>query len=177
MRWAQLETDQPRLAEIGRRRLLDPGVVLVATIRRDGTPRISPVEPLVLDGELWLTLMWHSTKATDLVRDPRILLHSVITSRDGGAGEYKVRGSARPETDEAVQRRHADAVAEQLGWRPAPGRFHLFAVDFEQVSYLRYVDETGDQFVAMWPPAREFVRRGTSATSLGVREPHRNVLA
>jgi hypothetical protein len=50
MRWSEMERVQPRLAGLGRRRLLDPGVVLVATIRRNGTPRISPVEPYVMGG-------------------------------------------------------------------------------------------------------------------------------
>ncbi len=36
MRWADLESQQPRLAELGRRKLGGPGVVLVGTIRRDG---------------------------------------------------------------------------------------------------------------------------------------------
>jgi hypothetical protein len=59
MRWSEIERSQPRLAKLGRHRLLDPGVVLVGTIRRDGTPRISPVEPCVMDGDLWLAMMWH----------------------------------------------------------------------------------------------------------------------
>jgi len=86
MRWSELEGAQPDLIEVGRRKLLDPGVVLVATIRRDGTPRLSAVEPFVLDGELWLSMLLDSTKAKDLMRDPRVLLHSVITSRSGGGG-------------------------------------------------------------------------------------------
>ena len=101
MRWSEIERSQPRLAELGRHRLLGPGVVLVGTIRRDGTPRISPVEPFVMDGDLWLTMMWHSTKAVDLARDPRVLVHSVITSRDGGEGEYKVRGTVHAQPDDA----------------------------------------------------------------------------
>lgn len=84
MDWAELAGAQPRLAELGRERLLDRGVVLVATIRADGTPRLSPVEPFVLDGVLWLCMLWGSTKAADLRRDPRIPVHSVIASRDGG---------------------------------------------------------------------------------------------
>ena len=32
-----------------------------------------------MDGELWLSMMPASTKARDLYRDPRILLHSIIT--------------------------------------------------------------------------------------------------
>ncbi|HYJ67452.1 MAG TPA: pyridoxamine 5'-phosphate oxidase family protein [Nocardioidaceae bacterium] len=176
MRWSNLETTQPRLADLGRRRLIEPGVVLVATIRRDGTPRLSPVEPFVMDGELWLSMLWLSTKARDLARDPRILVHSVITNRDGGEGEYKVRGMARATDDPAVQRRYAKAVARDLGWEPEPGRFHLFAIDIDEITFIRYDDATGDQYVCRWPEGREFVRRGTSATSVGDPEPRHELL-
>jgi hypothetical protein len=97
-------------------------------------------------------------------------VHSVITSRDGAEGEVKLRGAARDEPDLAVQRRYAAAVGASLGWDPVPGRFHLFGVDIEQVTYIAY-DPSGDQHVAMWPPSREFVRRATSATSVGEPEP------
>jgi hypothetical protein len=123
MHWSDIENTQPRLAGLGHERLIRPGVVLVATIRRDGTARLSPVEPFVLDGDLWLSMMWQSAKARDLLRDPRILVHSVITNRDGAEGEFKVRGTARAEDDPAVQRRYADTVAAALGWNPQPGRF------------------------------------------------------
>jgi hypothetical protein len=176
MRWMALEDAQPRLAELGRQRLVEPGVVLVGTIRADGTPRISPVEPFVMEGDLWLSMMWQSWKATDLARDPRVLVHSIITSRDGSEGEYKVRGIAQPEDDATVQHRYAAAVADELGWRPEPGRFHLFAVDITEVTVIRYDAATGDQFVARWPSNREFVRRGTSATTVGVAEPYRDLL-
>ena len=118
MRWSELETRQPRLAELGRRRLLAPGVVLVATIRRDGTPRVSPVEPYLMDDDLWLSMLWQSTKAKDLSRDSRIHVHNIITSRDGGDGEFKVRGRAEAADDPVVQRRYAEAVADSLGWQP-----------------------------------------------------------
>jgi hypothetical protein len=132
--WSELERLQPGLAALGRRRLLEPGVVLVATIRGDGTPRISPVEPFVLEGVLWLSMLWQSRKAADLLRDPRILVQSVITSRDGGEGEFKIRGTARAEHDPELWRRYAGAVAASLGWSPEPGRFHLFAVGVEEVT-------------------------------------------
>jgi hypothetical protein len=171
MHWSEIENTQPRLAGLGRERLIRPGVVLVASIRQDGTARLSPVEPLVLDGDFWLSMMWQSAKARDLLRDPRILVHSVITSRDGAEGEFKIRGTARAEDDPAVQRRYADVVAAELGWNPQPGRFHLFAVDISHVTFISYDTPTGDQHVAMWPPGREFIRRGTSATSVGAPEP------
>ena len=170
MDWSELAAAQPRLAGLGRERLLDRGVVLVGTTRADGTARISPVEPFVFDGVLWLSMLWGSAKAADLQRDPRILVHSAITSRDGGEGEFKIRGRAIAEHDTDVQCRYAAAVAAALGWNPEPGRFHLFAVDIKQVTFIRYDDATGDQYVAMWPPPREFIRRGTTATSLGDRE-------
>lgn len=170
MRWSELEQAQPRLAEWGRQRLVEPGVLLVATIRRDGTPRLSPVEPLLLDGTLWLGLMWHSTKALDLLRDPRILVHSIITSRKGGEGEFKLRGRAWAQDDPAGQRRYADQTARELGWRPGDGRIHLFGIDIDEVTCIRYEDP-GDQYVAQWPPGREFVRRATSDTSVGDPEP------
>jgi hypothetical protein len=176
MDWAELEQRQPALAALGRRRLLEPGVVLVATIRGDGAPRISPVEPFLLDGTLWLSMLWQSRKAADLRRDQRILVHSIITSRDGGEGEFKIRGTARAEDDPDIHARYAAAVSASLGWTPEPGRFHLFAVAISEVTFIRYDDATGDQHVARWPPVREFIRRGTTATSLGEPEPVRDIL-
>ena len=72
--------------------------------------------------------------------------------------------------------RYADAVTDALGWRPVPGRFHLFTVDVTDITVIRYDDATGDQFVARWPDGHEFVRRGTSATSVGEPEPHHDLL-
>jgi hypothetical protein len=177
MDWSELEHRQPGLAVLGRQRLLEPGVVLVATIRGDGTPRISPVEPFLMDGVLWLSMLWQSRKAADLLRDPRVLVHSVITSRDGGEGEFKIRGTARAEDDPELCRRYAAAVGASLGWSPEPGRFHLFAVAIGELTFIRYDDATGDQYVVRWPPPREFIRRGTSATSLGEPEPVRDILS
>lgn len=116
-------------------------------------------------------------QGTGLLRDPRILVHSVITGRDGTEGEFKVRGTARAEHDPSVQRRYAEAVAADLGWNPQPGRFHLFAVDIDQVSFVSYDPSgSGDQHVATWPPGREFIRRATSPTSAGNPEPASGVL-
>ncbi len=170
MRWAGIETQQPRLAELGRRKLGDPGVVLVATVRRDGSPRISPVEPLFWEGDLWLSMGWGSQKTGDLMRDPTILLHSIVTSRDGTDGEYKLRGRALLEADAEVQGQFARRVAEQLGWKPEAGKFHLFRVDVEDITFIHWDDATNDQYVAPWPDQVEFLRRGTSATSQGPPE-------
>jgi hypothetical protein len=103
-------------------------------------------------------------------------VHSIITSRDGGKGEFKIRGTARAEGNADLQARYAAAVSASLGWAPEPGRFHLFGVAIGAVTFIRYDDATGDQHVAQWPPAREFIRRGTTATSLGEPETIRDIL-
>jgi hypothetical protein len=171
MQWGDLVDRAPRLGELARRRLIEPGVLLVVTIRRDGTPRLSPVEPWLMAGDLWLSMLWGSRKAADLQRDPRVLVHSIVTGPDGGDGEIKVRGTAVGVTDPAITTRYADEVSAALGWSPEPGRFHLFRVDIEDVTYVGYDNATGDQHVARWPEGEEFVRRGTSATSVGEPEP------
>jgi hypothetical protein len=176
LHWHELVARQPRLAEVAHARLIEPGVVLVATVRKDGSPRLSPVEPFVLGGDLLLSMLWGSFKARDLLRDPRVLVHSIVTGREGAEGELKVRGHAVDEQDPSLQQRYAEAVAAALGWQPEPGHFHLFSVDISDVTFIRYDEPTGDQFVATWPPAREFVRRGTSATSVGVPEPVTDLL-
>jgi hypothetical protein len=169
MRWNDLVADAPRLAELAQRRLIDPGVLLVVSIRRDGTPRLSPVEPLLFEGDVWLSMMWQSRKAHDLVRDDRILLHSIVTTREGTEGEVKVRGRAIAVDDRTVRARYCDAVAV-LGWRPEEPWFHLFRIEIEDLTGIRYAP-SGDQFVVRWPSRTEFVRRLTSATSVGPPEP------
>jgi pyridoxamine 5'-phosphate oxidase-like protein len=176
MHWHEFETQQPTLAGIGARKLTGPGVILVGTIRRDGSPRISPVEPLLWDGDLWLCMGLGSHKAADLRRDPRILVHSIVTNRTGQGGEYKLRGTAAEDTDTATQARCAEQVASRLGWRPEPGKFHLFRVDLGDITFIRWDDATNDQYVTRWPAGTEVVRRGTSATSQGPPEPHPGLL-
>jgi len=174
VRWADLERDAPRLARRARERLVDPGVLLVATVRRDRTPRLSPVEPLLLDGDLWLSMMWQSRKAADLLLDERILVHSIVTGPEGDEGEVKVRGRAVAVDDMELRQRYCEAV-ESLGWRPVEPYFHLFVVDIGDVTSIRY-EKTGDQLVARWPADVEFIRRATSPTSVGEPEPIADLL-
>ena len=69
------------------------------------------------------------------------------------------------------------AVAASLGWNPQPGRFHRFAVDIGQVTVITDdASATGDQHVAMWPPGQEFIRRGTTPTSVGDPEPQSHII-
>jgi hypothetical protein len=134
------------------------------------------VEPLLWRDDLWLSMLWGSFKARDLARDPRVLVHSVVTGRDGSAGEFKVRGRAIAEESPEVQAAYAEEVSRRLGWEPTPGHVHLFRVDLDDVTFIRYDDATGDQFVTRWPRGEEFVRRGDTATSLGPAEARHDLL-
>ena len=114
MRWSRIAARQPGLAAVATEKLIGPGVVLAGTIRHDGRARISGVEPLIMDGELWLSMLPDSAKARDLERDARIVLNSIITGPAPDA-EIKVRGTARRETGAVVLERYAAAVAADLG--------------------------------------------------------------
>jgi hypothetical protein len=172
MRWSDVAQCQPALA--AHELLIEPGVLLIGTTRRDGSARISGVEPLVSDGELWLSMMPASAKTHDLSRDPRILLHSIVTS-PAPAGEVMVRGSAVRQTDAGAQQRYAAAVAGRLGWQPVVGEFALFTVDIGDVTYIGHTHDNA-QHVARWPGGGEYLRPATTPTSLGEPQPVRLLL-
>ena len=166
MKWTEIAGREPAPGTVLHDRLIKPGVVLVGTTRRDGSARISGAEPLILDGELWLSMMRTSAKVRDLGRDPRILLHSIVTGPEAGT-EVKVCGTARPEPDPDVQQTYAGEAARQLGWRPVVG----------EVTVIGYDTESGAQYVARWPEGREFLRPSSTPTSLGPPEPVRRLLS
>jgi hypothetical protein len=176
MRWNEIVSSQPRLGNVAHNLMIEPGVVLIGTTRRDGAARISGVEPLIMDGDLWLSMMRTSTKAQDLHRDSRILLHSIVTGPEA-APELKVRGTAALVSDHSMQARYAANVTENLGWEPVVGEFALFVIDIDDVTYIGYDTETGAQHVARWPAGEEYLRPTTTPTSLGPPEPVRRMLA
>lgn len=96
-------------------------------------------------------------------------MHSIVTGPDGDEGEIKVRSRAMPINDPESRLRYCDAV-QSLGCRPVEPYFHLFVVDIDDVTLIRYA-RSGDQYVARWPARVECVRRETSSTSVGEPEP------
>jgi hypothetical protein len=166
MRWGAVVNAEPHLGRLMRHKLLDPGVLLMGSIKLDGRPRISGVEPLVMHGDLWLSMMEQSMKTRDLRRDARIALNSIISDR-GGQMEVKIDGRAREEKGEERLGAYAETTAEQLGWRPVVGHFALFQIDLVAVTAIGYDPKTGDQHVARWPQREEYVRAAMTPTSLG----------
>ena len=88
----------------------------IATLRADGSPRISGIEAVFDDGELVFGSMPNARKGADLRRDPRFALHSATIDPVEGSeaewpGEAKISGravSAGPIEGSSSDRFHAD---------------------------------------------------------------------
>ena len=106
--WGGFAEAQPELARFGEERL-GRGVAYLGTARPDGSPRIHPVTPIIGEGRLFIFMEPTSPKGTDLRRDGRYALHSLVTDADGTGGEFLVRGRATPVEDDATR-----AIAAQV---------------------------------------------------------------
>ncbi len=133
--WGEFAGEEPGLAALGEAQFARTGLALVGTLRRDGWPRISPVEPFIVDAQLYLGMMWRSVKALDLRRDPRCVVHSTVWDRAGTEGEFKVYGRAVEVVDREERRRFGDAVFTAIGFRPEEPDYHCFAVAIESVVF------------------------------------------
>ncbi len=135
--WTDVEAAAPELAATARLRFEAHGLGLLATLRRDGSPRISGIEPLFALGELWLGMMPGSRKAADVARDPRFALHNATTDKNVSEGDAKIGGLAVPVDDEAEFARFGEAFAAATGYPPPPGPFPLFKADVREVSTVK----------------------------------------
>ena len=133
--WQQFASAEPELAALGVAMFGRTGLALVGTLRRDGWPRISPVEPFIADGQLYLGMMWQSVKALDLLRDPRCVVHSTVSDREGSEGEFKVYGRAVEVISLDERRRFGEAVYAAIGHGLEEPEFHCFAIAIESVAF------------------------------------------
>jgi Pyridoxamine 5'-phosphate oxidase len=153
MHWKTFREEAPEVARLAQERFARSGVALLGTLRRDGSPRISPVEPLLTPEDLLLGLMWRSTKALDLLRDPRCTLHSAITSLEGTEGEIKLDGHATEAADPVVAAEHQRILRAHWG-ADAPTTFHVVALDIERAAFITYDLASSEMLVTRWDPAR-----------------------
>ena len=117
--FAELESRADAVARPIRDRLTSTGIGLLGTVRRDGSPRISPVEVSFQGDHLFVGMMPRSMKALDLRRDARFVLLTPVAYKDDLGGEGKLFGRAREVTD-------PDEVQDLL--RPYPGEMHAHPV-------------------------------------------------
>jgi hypothetical protein len=149
--WKEFEHEAPELAERVRARFEAGRHKTMATLRRDGSPRISGTEVEMSDGDLWIGSMWQALKARDLQRDGRFAIHATPSDPETFAGgDAKIAGVAVEVTDPAVVLAHNGEVTQ--------GPSHLFRLDLREASVVRH-NEAGDALVIeVWRPG-EGVRR------------------
>jgi Pyridoxamine 5'-phosphate oxidase len=136
--WSEFEAAAPELAARVRERLDAHTHKTIATIRRDGSPRISGIESRFEDGELLIGSMWHGVKALDLQRDPRFALHSGSDDPSAWKGDAKLAGVAEETTD-----------PDQEG-EPA----HRFRLDVREVSTVRLNEARTHLIIDIWTPEK-----------------------
>jgi hypothetical protein len=146
MNWADFETGAPELGRAARGLIERFGFVFAGTVRRDGAPRISPVEAHIVRAQLMLVMIAASHKARDLDRDPRVTLQSPVTDSADPGDELKLRGRVA-EVDAEQRAATADALEGRSGWRPRPS-WRFFAVGVEAVAVLTW--EQGEMVLRRW---------------------------
>src|SRR4029077_6569707 len=114
LRWNVFAAAAPELAGVGRRRFDEAEMCMLGTLRRDGSPRISPCEMTFMEGQLLLGMMWQSPKARDLQRDPRCVLHSCTSDKAGSEGDFKLYAMAREITDAPLRNAYKAAVKARI---------------------------------------------------------------
>ncbi len=145
--WSDFEGAAPELARRVRARLEAHAHKTLATVRFDGSPRISGTETVLADDELWIGSMWQSRKAHDLLRDPRFALHSGSDDPPDWTGDAKLAGLAEEITDPArIQAINDDSAP--------PGPSHLFRLDLSEVSTVGLDDERKAIVIEVWTPER-----------------------
>ncbi|MDX3852801.1 pyridoxamine 5'-phosphate oxidase family protein [Streptomyces sp. AK02-01A] len=152
--WADFRSAEPVFADTVRERFEKHTHHVLATLRKDGSPRVTGLEVFFRFGELWLGMMPHSRKAEDLLRDPRFAVQANPGEGDGmESGDARVGGRAVEVTDESV-------IARFVAEAGPPLPFHLFRVELSEVVQTRVEGE--ELVVRVWRPGRSLrtVRRG-----------------
>jgi hypothetical protein len=145
-RWNDLEREQPAFAARVRALFDARKHKTLATLRADGSPRISGIEVEFQDGDLVFGSMPDARKGADLLRDPRFALHGPTVDPPEGQptgwpGEAKVAGRAV-----LVERPDGETSGE------------MFRADLEEVVLTR-LTEAGDRLlIEVWRPGQPLRR-------------------
>jgi predicted pyridoxine 5'-phosphate oxidase superfamily flavin-nucleotide-binding protein len=147
MRWHDFEREAPGLARRGRRALQRPGIAILATLRHDGSPRISPIEPFFVRGHLVLGLMLWSAKARDLEREPRCELHNAVRDVDASEGEFTVQARAFAASPDIAN------GARGAWWRDRPNNAaRVMELDILSATFITWSTARGRMYVTRWRP-------------------------
>lgn len=145
MNWAAFSAAEPDLAKTVEERFGAFTHHVLATLRKDGSPRTTGLEVRFLNGELWLGMMPDSLKARDLLRDPRFSLQA--NPGEGqtlGGGDVRISGRAREVTDPETKAGYSEEVEP-------PEPFHLFRTELTEV-VRTFVEDDTYLVVQVWKP-------------------------
>jgi hypothetical protein len=150
--WRDFADEAPTVAEVFVRRHAATGhLCLMATLRSDGFPRISPVEPRIFDGQLVIVGMPDTAKFRDLGRDPRFSLHTATVDPYVGEGDAKLWGEVRNVQDRELHVRFADHLFEEAGFDLRGQEFDPFYIaDIAGASSVAFV--AGQLAITIWKP-------------------------
>lgn len=139
--WTAFAETEPEFAARARSLLTATTNCVLATIRADGSPRASGIDPFFFEGQLLLGSMPNSRKGADLHRDPRLALHGIPWesrkvkdgATDPGTGDVKITGRAVAVADPAEVDRIFGQYWADLGIDAPPGEGELFIVELDSV--------------------------------------------
>jgi hypothetical protein len=124
---------------------------MLATIRSDGYPRISPIEPNIFEEHLVIVGMPNTTKFADLGREPRFCLHTATTDTYISDGDVKLFAQAMNLTDRDLHRRFAQDLYERTEMDLREERFDPFYVsDITSASSIEL--EENKLKIMIWKP-------------------------
>jgi len=143
--WAAFGAAEPELAKTVEERFGAFTHHVLATLRKDGSPRTTGLEVRFLNGELWLGMMPESLKALDLRRDPRLALQANPgEGQSMGGGDVRIAGRAVEVEDAGEKAAYAEEVEP-------PEPFHLFRTELTEV-VRTYVEDETYLVVQVWKP-------------------------
>jgi predicted pyridoxine 5'-phosphate oxidase superfamily flavin-nucleotide-binding protein len=151
MRWDEFAAACPEIADLAETRFKEHELCMVGTLRKDGSPRVTPCELDFAAGHLFLGMMWRSRKAVDLLRDPRVVLHSCTSDRMGTQGDAKLYGLGVDVQDQALRQVYREAVKSRLDWAPDEPNFHVFSIDVRSAGFITFAEP---RRVLTWDPQR-----------------------
>ena len=152
--WSEFESAAPELANRALEFMYRGKHTTLATLRKDGSPRISGSEADVVNGELLFGSMLDAVKARDLLRDGRFALHSASPGPPDWDGDAKVAGIAQEVDDD--ERKRALLVAG--GNEGLDEDFHLFRADIREVVVVGLNDERTKMVIESWHEGRGITR-------------------
>lgn len=153
--WSDVVETAPEFAESVRALFDAHKHKTMATLRRDGSPRISGIELELVAGQAVFGMMPESLKARDVARDPRVAVHSGSAEPDQAdpaswPGDAKISGRAVRVTDPEEAR----ALFRAMG---APEEAHggpVFVLDLTEVVFTRVAPSAEHLDVTLWKDGR-----------------------